>query len=185
MGGYQSEDMDTTAQPSEAESYSGRPMESQDARHHRGNPDPTWGEGENEMAKRRRLYPKVRPYTVHAPQRVDNGWYQGEDVMDPNEVAPPARKVGQPNVDGSIGGDPRNALPPNRSTQQNSYYDRELCRRVTYDRAEKNEKGIYPHIMEEEHVARTAHQDTALQSDGYWKEQLKRSHYFPTPEDSW
>ncbi len=28
------------------------------------------------------------------------------------------------------------------------------------------------------------HQDTALQCDGYWKEQLKGSHYFPTPEDS-
>ncbi len=52
---FQSEDMDTTAQPSEAESYSGRPMESQDARHSRGNPDPTWGEGENEVAQRRRL----------------------------------------------------------------------------------------------------------------------------------
>ncbi len=34
--------------------------------------------------------------------RVDNE-YQGEDVMDPSEVAPPARRVGQPNVDGSIG----------------------------------------------------------------------------------
>ncbi len=36
----QSKDMDITAQPSEAESYSGRPMESQDARHHHGHPDP-------------------------------------------------------------------------------------------------------------------------------------------------
>ncbi len=48
---FQSEDMDTTAQPSEAESYSGQPMESQDARRSRGNPDPTWGEGENEAAQ--------------------------------------------------------------------------------------------------------------------------------------
>ena len=126
----QSEDMDITAQPSEAESYSGRPMESQDARHHRDNPDPTWGEGENETAKRRRLYPKVWPYTVPAPQRVDNRWYQGEDMMDPNEVAPPARRVGQPNVDESIGGDQRHALTPNRPTRQHSYYDRELRWRV-------------------------------------------------------
>ncbi len=57
----QAEDMDTTAQPSEAESYSGRPMESQDTRRSRGNPDSTWGEGENEVAQRRRLYPKVQP----------------------------------------------------------------------------------------------------------------------------
>ncbi len=85
----QSEDMDITAQRSEPETYFGRPMESQDARHNCGNPDPTWGEGENEAAKRRQLYPKVRPYTVPAPQRVDNGWYQGEDVMDPSEVASP------------------------------------------------------------------------------------------------
>ena len=103
----QSEDMDITAQHSEPESYSGRPMESQDARHNRANPDPMWGEGENETAKRRRLYPKVWPYTVPAPQRVDNGWYQGEDVMDPSEVAPAACRVGQLNVDSSIGGDQR------------------------------------------------------------------------------
>ena len=73
----QSEDMDPTAQPLEAESYSGRPMESQDVRHHRGNSDSTWSEEENETAKHRRLYPKVRLYTVPAWQEVDNGWYQG------------------------------------------------------------------------------------------------------------
>ncbi len=85
----QSEDMDITAQPSEAESYSGRPMERQDARHHCDNPGSTWGEGENETAKRRRLYPKVWPYTTPAPQDVANRWYQGEDVMVPNEMPPP------------------------------------------------------------------------------------------------
>ncbi len=159
-------------------------MESQDARHHRDNPDPTWGKGENETAKRRRLYPKLRPYTIPAPQRVDNRWYQGEDMMDPNEVAPPARRVGQPNVDGSIKGDQRHALTPNRPTWQHFYHDRELHRRVTYARAEKDEKGRYPHITEEERVACATHQDTALQSDDYCKKQLKRSHYFPTPEDS-
>ena len=57
----QSEDVDITAEHSEPEGYSGRPMESQDARHHRDNPDPTWGEGENETANRRRLYLKVQP----------------------------------------------------------------------------------------------------------------------------
>ncbi len=130
---YKKQDMESLPNPRSLRVYSGRPMESQDARHHRDNPDPTWGEGENETAKHRRLYPKVRPCTVPAPQRVDNGWYQGEDVMDPSEVASPACRVGQLNVDGSIGGDQRHALPPNRSTWQYSYYDRELCRRVTYD----------------------------------------------------
>ncbi len=106
----QSEDMDTTAKPSGAESYSGRPIESQDARRSRGNPEPTWGEGENEAAQHRRLYPKVQPYAIPAPQRVDNGWYQREDLMDPGEVASPACRVGRPNVDGSIGGDQGNAI---------------------------------------------------------------------------
>ena len=55
---------------------------------------------------------------------------------------------------------------------------------MTYTRAEKDENSRYPHITEEECVTRAAHQDAALQSDGHWKEQLKRSHYFPTPEDS-
>ncbi len=104
--------------------------------------------------------------------------------MDPNDVAPPARRVGLPNVDSSIGGDQRHALPPAHPTRRHFYYDRELRRRVTYDRAEKSDKGKYPHITEEERVARAVQQDTALRSDDHWKEQLKRSHYFPTPEDS-
>ncbi len=174
MTDFQSEDMDTTAQPSGAESYSEWPMESQDARHSRDNPGPTWGEGENETAKRRRLYPKVRPYAVPTPARIDSGWYQGEDVMDPSEVASPAPRVGRPNVDGSIGGDQGNALPPNRPTQQYSYYGRELRRRVTYDQAEKNEKGKYPHITEEERIARAAHQDMALRGDGHWREEFAK-----------
>ncbi len=84
-------------------------MESQDARHNHGNPDPTWGEGENEMAKRHRLYLKVRPYAVPTPVRIDSEWYQGEDLMDPSQVASPACRVGRPNVDGFIGGDQGNA----------------------------------------------------------------------------
>ncbi len=164
---FQDEEMDITAQPVEAESYSGRPMGIQDERHGCGNPDPVWGEGENEAAKRRRLYPKVRPYTVPAPARIDSGWYQGEDLMDPREVASPARRVGQPNVDGSIGGDQGNPLPPNRTSRQYSYYGRELRRQITYPWADKDEKGKYPHITEEECLERTKRQDTDLQSDGY------------------
>ncbi len=159
-------------------------MESQNARRSRDNPEPTWGEGENEAAQRRRLYPKVRPYAVPAPARVDNGWYQGEDLMDPGEVASPAHRVGRPNVDGSIRGDQGNALPPNRTGRQYSYYDRGLHRQVTYSRAEKNEKGKYPHITEEERLEYATHQDTALQSDSYWKEQMAQHHYFPAPKDS-
>ena len=63
------------------------------------------------------------------------------------------------------------------------YYNRELHRRVTYPHAEKDENGRYPHIVEEERVTRAVHQDTAPESDGHWKEQLKRSQYFPTPEN--
>ncbi len=148
-------------------------METLDARYNRGNSEPAWGEGENETAKRRRLYPKVQPYTVPMQQDIDNGWYQGEDVMDPNDVVPPVHRIGLPNVDGSIGGDQRHTLPPTRPTRRHFYYDREFCQRVTYDRTEKNDKGKYPHITEEERVARAAQQDTALQSDGHWKEQLK------------
>ncbi len=180
----QSEDMDVTNRYSESEGLSGLHMETLDARYGRGNPEPTWGEGENEAAKRRCLYPKVRPYTVPVQQDINNGWYQGEDMMDPNDAAPPAHRVGLPNVDGSIGGDQRHALPPARPTRQHSYYGRELLRRVTYDHEEKNDKGKYPHITEEERVMRTAQQDTTLQSDDHWKEELKRNHYFPAPEDS-
>ncbi len=55
---------------------------------------------------------------------------------------------------------------------------------MTYGHEEKNDKGKYPHITEEERVTHAAQQDTALQSDEHWKEELKRNHYFPAPEDS-
>ena len=161
----QSEDMDVTVRFSDSEGHFGQPMETQDARYGRDHPELLWGEGENEAAKRRRLYPKVQPYTVPVQREIGNGWYQGEDLMDPNDVAPPARRVGLPNVDGSIGGDHRHALPPPRQTRQNFYYGRELPRRVTYDRAAKGDKGKYPHITEEERITRAERQDTALQSE--------------------
>ncbi len=176
--------MDVTVRYSDSEGHSGQPMETQDARPSRYHPELSWGEVENEAAKRRRLYPKVRPYTVPVQQDIDNGWYQGEDMMDPNDMAPPAHRIGLLNVDGSIGGDQRYDLPPPRPTRQSFYYDRELRRRVTYDRTAKSDKGKYPHITEEERIARAAQQDTALQSDDHWKEQLKRSHYFPAPGNS-
>ncbi len=89
-------------------------------------------------------------------QDIDDGWNQGEDLMDPNDVAPPARRIGLPNVDGSIEGDHRHALPPPRETRQNFYYGKELRRRVTYDRAAKSNKGKYPHITEEERIEHAA-----------------------------
>ncbi len=162
--------MDTTAHPSDTESYSGRPWGSQDARRSRGNPDPTWGEGENKTAQRRRLYPKVRSYTILAPVRIDNGWYRGEDLMDPREVASPVCRVGRPNVDGSVGGDQANPLPPQRPGRQYSHYDKELRWQITYPRSEKVERGKYPHITEEERLERAERQDTDLRHDAYWKD---------------
>ncbi len=108
----QSEEMDINVHYSDSEGLSRQPMETQDARDDRGHSELSWDEGENEVAKRRQLYPKVRPYAVPVYQDIDNGWYQREDLMDPNDVAPPACRIGLPNVDGSIGGDNRLALPP-------------------------------------------------------------------------
>ncbi len=125
----QSEVMDVTGLYSEPEGFSEQPMETQDARYDRDASEPTWGEGENEMAKRRRKYPKVRPYAVPARQEIDNGWYQGEDIMDPNDVDPPVCRLGLPNVDGSIGGDAKYALPPPRQSRSNFYYSREWRRK--------------------------------------------------------
>ncbi len=180
----QSEAMDVAGAGSEFEGFSDRPMDAQDARHDRDRHESTWDEGESETAKRRRKYPKERPYTVPVHQEINNGWYQWEDLLDPSEVAPSARRMGLPNVDGSIGGDTRYALPPPRESRSNFYHDRELHRRVTYDRATKNDKGHYPHITEEERVAHAERQNTALQRDVYWENELRASHYFPVVDDS-
>ncbi len=104
--------------------------------------------------------------------------------MEPGEVASPAHRVGQPNVDGSIGGDKGSSLPPKRSGRQYYYNGRELCRQFAYSRAEKDTKGKYPHITEQECLARDEHQDMVCKSDAYWKDQLAQHHYFPTPESS-
>ncbi len=58
ISGFQSEKIDTTAQPSEVESYSDRPMGSQDARYDRSLPDSDWDKRENDTSRHRRLYPK-------------------------------------------------------------------------------------------------------------------------------
>ena len=104
--------------------------------------------------------------------------------MDPCEVASSARRVRQPNVDGSIGGDQGKPLPPNRSNRQYYHHGRDLRRRVTYSRAEKDEKGKYPHFTEQKHLARAERQEAAYKGYDYWKDQLVQYHYFPTPEDS-
>ncbi len=72
-------------------------------------------------------------------------------------------------------------MPPQRSGWQYYYNGRELRRQITYSRSEKDEKGKYPHIMEQERIARAEHQDTACKSDAYWKDHLGQYHYFPTP----
>ncbi len=176
-----SEEMDTTAQPSEVESYSDRPMKSQDARYARSGPDSDWGEGESETARCRRLYPKIQPYVIPAPSGIDNGWYREEHLMDPREVASPARRVGRPNVDRFIGGDKGSPLPPKCPGQQYYHNNRELSRWVTYPCTEKDEKGRCPHITEQERFARVQRQDTACKGDAYWKDQLAHHHYLPTP----
>ncbi len=102
---FQSEEMDTATQPSEVESYSDRPRESQDAWYTRNGPDSNWGEGESETARHRRLYPKIQPYVIPTPSGIDNGGCQEEDLMDPREVASPVCRVGRPNIDGSVGSD--------------------------------------------------------------------------------
>ncbi len=83
-----SEDMDVAVHFSDSEVPSSQPMEIQDAQYGRDHPELLWGEGENETTKRRQLYPKVWPYTFPVYQDIDSGWYQGEDLMDPNDVAP-------------------------------------------------------------------------------------------------
>ncbi len=55
---------------------------------------------------------------------------------------------------------------------------------MIYDRPAKSDKGHYPRITEEERVKHAVWQNTALQSDGYWKDELAACHYFPTPENS-
>ena len=89
MSDFQSEDMDTTAQPSEAESHSDIPTTNQDARSHQvGPPDSAWGEGESETSQCHRQYPTIPPHLVSGGEMVENRWYEGEYIMDPREVVP-------------------------------------------------------------------------------------------------
>ncbi len=71
-GRISDEDMDTTAQPSEVESYPDRPMDSQDARCARSGPDSDWGDGESEVVKCRHMYSKILPYLIPTPTWIQN-----------------------------------------------------------------------------------------------------------------
>ncbi len=100
-----SEDMNTTAHPSESESHSSQPTTSQGARHSQSGPrDSAWGEEGDEASQHCCLYPKTRPYVIPQISRVSSGWYDEEECLDPTEVASPFRRVGKPNLHGSIGG---------------------------------------------------------------------------------
>ncbi len=74
---FQSEDMDTTAQPSEIESHSDQPMTSQDAHFRHSGADSDCGEGESEASRHRRQYPKILPYLIPTEEQVQNRWCEG------------------------------------------------------------------------------------------------------------
>ncbi len=133
------------------------------------------------MARHHRLYPKIQPYVIPTPTGTNDGWYQWEDLMDPREVASPARSVGRPNIDGSIGGDKGHSLPPKRPGQRYFHNNRELSRRVTYPHAERDEKGRRPHITEQGRLDHAQRQEITCRGDAYWKEQLAQNHYLLSP----
>lgn len=68
------------------------------------------GEEEDEATRRRCIYPKIRIYFLPKIVKVNSGWYEGENCMDPTEVAPPVHRMGRPNLDGSMGGYKAHAL---------------------------------------------------------------------------
>ncbi len=119
---YPSYDMDITVHPSESESHSSLPTMSQGTGlRHSDQHDSPWGAEEDEVTMHRRLYPKTRPYL---PYEVGNGYFEGEDYMDPAEMVTPARRVGRPNLDGSIDGSKGYALPPARPDRTYSHFER-------------------------------------------------------------
>ncbi len=99
-----SEDMDTTAQPSELESHSSFPSTSQDARSHRSGP--VW------LCVGGRRRRGIQASSI--PQGITLCWHQGDYYMDPTEVAPSVGRVGRPNSDASNGGHKCHPLPPRR-----------------------------------------------------------------------
>ncbi len=87
-------------------------MNSQDARYTRSGPDSDWGDGESKASKCRCMFPKILPYLIPTPTRIQNRWFLEDDLMDPREAASPMHRVGRPNTDGSVGGDKGHPLPP-------------------------------------------------------------------------
>ncbi len=183
MSHFQSEDMDTTAQPSEAESHSDIPTTGQYARSRQvGPPDSAWGEGESETSRRHRQYSKIPLYLVFSGEMIENWWFEGEDIMNPREVATPVHRVGKPNIDGSIGGDKGYPLPHGRPDREYFHGDRELIRRITYPHSKRDH--LCSPITEQECLKSAAPQDKKCAGVEYWEEVPANSKYLPTPEDS-
>ena len=88
--------------------------------------------GEKGKARHHRQYTKIQLYLNPSGEIVQNRWYEGEDIMDPREVASPIHRVESPNIDGSIGGDKGYPLPAGRPDWEYIHNNKEFFRRVTY-----------------------------------------------------
>ncbi len=85
---------------------------------------------------------------------------------------------------GPSAGDKGYPLPPSQPDREYFHDDSELCRRVTYPRAERDAKGKCSPITKQECLEHAARQDEECANDEYWKEQLKESKYLPAPDAS-
>ncbi len=115
-------------------------------------------------------------------EEVDDGWYQGEDCVDPSGIAPAAQRAILPAADGSLALK-QDAVMPGASRGRTKYKTHDLVHHLEYKKGEQVEGRLKP-IMATELIARDQRQKDLLNPDKFWQEEIQNSIYVPGLDDT-
>ncbi len=88
-------------------------------------------------------FPPRQPFTKPRVEEVNDGWYQGDDCVDPSGVAPTARRVILLAADGTLALK-QDAAIPGASRGRTKYKTHNLVRRLEYQKGERVEGRLKP-----------------------------------------
>ncbi len=126
--------------------------------------------------------PSRKPFIKPRVEEVDDGWYQGEDCVDPSRVTPAARRAILPSADGSLALK-QDAVIPGASRGRTKYKTHDLVCRLEYLKVKHVEGRLMP-ITATELIARDQRQKDLIGADQFWQEELRNSVYTPGPDDT-
>ncbi len=127
-------------------------------------------------------FPIRKPFIKPRVEQVDDKWYQGEDCVDPSQIAPPAERAILPAADGTLALK-RDVDMPGASRGRTKYKTHDLERRLSYKKGKRIE-GRLMRIDSAELIARDQDQKERFAADEFWQTEIRDSLYVPGPDDT-